>query len=207
LNPEVLVPGRISTCSVRPGTASGIATGAVVPRGADAVVMIEFTDADQEVLLVRRAVSPGTNITFAGTDIGRGETVLRRGELLTSRDTGVLAALGLESVSVIRRPRVAVISTGDELVAPGSRMQRGLVYDSNSTVLSHALRELGAEPVNCGIVPDNEEALEQALDSALNCDAVLLSGGTSKGVGDLSYRVIRNLGPPGILAHGVALKP
>src|SRR5205823_1059042 len=135
------------------------------------------------------------------------ETVLRRGELLTSRETGVLAALGVARVRVVRRPRVAIVSTGDELIAPGEPMRPGLIYDSNATILADAVRELGGEPVPFGIVPDDRAALAAVLRRAVGCDVVLLSGGTSKGEGDLSYRVVGELGPPGILAHGVALKP
>src|SRR5581483_9326671 len=108
---------------------------------------------------------------------------------------------------VIRRPRVAILSTGDELITPGDEMKPGLVYDSNAIILADAVRELGGEPVSLGIVSDKAEHLENALRGALDGDVVLLSGGTSKGVGDLSYRVVRDLGPPGILVHGVALKP
>jgi putative molybdopterin biosynthesis protein len=207
LNAETLVPGREPRQAVEPGTATTLATGAVVPRGADAVVMIEFTDPEGPDLLVRRPVAPGVNITFAGTDIGRGETVLRRGERLTARETGVLAALGLDRVEVVRRPRVAIVSTGDELIAPGAPMRPGLVFDSNAVILADAVRELGGEPVPLGIVPDDPVALRRVLLGALDCDAVLLSGGTSKGEGDISYRVVAELGKPGIVAHGVALKP
>jgi putative molybdopterin biosynthesis protein len=119
----------------------------------------------------------------------------------------VLAALGLARVSVVRRPRVAVLSTGDEVIPPGAAMRPGLVYDSNATILADAVRELGGEPVPLGIVPDDQPRLEAALRRALACDLILLSGGTSKGAGDLSYRVIGALGEPGIIAHGVALKP
>jgi putative molybdopterin biosynthesis protein len=207
LNPETLATGVVPAHPVKLGSATLIATGAVVPRGADAVVMIEHTDIRESLLLVRRPVTPGANITFAGTDIGRGETVLRRGELLSSRETGVLAALGLERVSVVRRPRVAILSTGDELIPPGATMRPGLVFDSNATILADAVRELGGEPKLLGIVPDDWAALDQALRQALSADAVLLSGGTSKGAGDLSYRVVGQLGLPGVVAHGVALKP
>ena len=207
LNADVLVPGRESAANVSAGAATAIATGAVLPRGADAVVMIEYTDAEEEELEVRRPVAPGANVTFAGTDIGRGETVLRRGELLTARETGVLAALGCGSVNVVRRPRVGIISTGDELIAPGKPLPGGHVYDSNAVILTDTVRELGGEPVPFGIVPDDYALLEKVVRNALTCDVVLLSGGTSKGAGDLSYRVVANLGPPGIIAHGVALKP
>jgi putative molybdopterin biosynthesis protein len=207
LNPEILPTGQVPRLPVLAGVATPIATGAMLPRGANAVVMIEQTDAAGGTLTVRRPVTPGANITFAGTDIGRGETVLRRGELLTARETGVLAALGLPEVRVIRRPRVAIVSTGDEIIAPGTPMRPGLVFDSNATILADGVRELGGEPVLLGIVPDDEAALKSVLRKALACDVVLLSGGTSKGPGDLSYRVIGELGPPGIVAHGVALKP
>jgi len=207
LNAETLVPGVESRAPVAAGTATAVATGSVVPRGADAVVMVEYTDADGPLLTVRRPVTPGANITFTGTDIGAGETVLRRGERLTSRETGVLAALGLARVSVVRRPRVAVVSTGNELIAPGETMRPGLVFDSNAAILADAAREAGGEPVPFGIVPDDRDALLATLYQALGCDVVLLSGGTSKGEGDLSYRAVAALGEPGILAHGVALKP
>src|SRR5438034_6429270 len=207
INSQVLTTGMAPTQEVISGTATAIATGAVVPRGADAVLMIEHTDFADERLVLRKPVTPGANLTFAGTDIGKGETVLRRGEVLTSRETGVLAALGQARVSVVRRPRVAIISTGDELIPPGDIMRPGLVFDSNAVILSDAVRELGAEPVPGGIVPDNESDLKNALHEALTCDVVLLSGGTSKGAGDLSYRAVAELGKPGIVAHGVALKP
>jgi putative molybdopterin biosynthesis protein len=208
LNAEILATGFVPRQAVAAGTATAIATGAVVPRGADAVVMVEFTDVDGPDLVVRWPVAPGANITFAGTDVGRGETVLHRGDFLTSRETGVLAALGLASVPVVRRPRVAVVSTGDEIIPAGAAMRSGLVYDSNATVLADAARELGGEPVGLGIVPDDADALRAVLRrAATECDVVLLSGGTSKGPGDLSYRVVADLGPPGVIAHGVALKP
>ena len=207
LSGEVLAPASASSQSVGAGVATTIATGAIIPRGADAVVMVEHTDADGAELLVRRPVAPGANISGAGTDIGRGETVLRRGELLSSRETGVLAALGATAVAVVRKPRVAVISTGNELIAPGQPMRAGLVFDSNATILADAVRELGGEPVMLGIVPDDRARLAALVQQALTEDLVLLSGGTSKGEGDLSYRVVADLGPPGIIAHGVALKP
>jgi putative molybdopterin biosynthesis protein len=207
LNAEVLAPGMVPQHAVTAGTATALATGAVIPRGADAIVMVEHTDDQGRLVLVRRPATPGANITFAGTDIGRSETVLRRGELLTSRETGVLAALGLTTVAVVSRPSVAILSTGDEIIPPGATMRPGLVFDSNATVLAGAVRELGGLPVCLGIVPDQRDALETALRQALAYDVVLLSGGTSKGPGDLSYHVVAELGPPGIVAHGVALKP
>jgi putative molybdopterin biosynthesis protein len=207
INPETLPTGVVPRQEVGPGTATVIATGGMLPRGADAVVMVEHTAVEGEAVQVFRPVAPGAAIAFAGSDIGRGELVLRRGERLSSRETGVLAALGLGRAMVYRRPRVAILSTGDELIPPGQAIRPGLVYDSNATILADAVRELGGEAILLGVVPDQESRLREALAAGLAHDLVLLSGGTSKGAGDLSYRVVAELPPPGILAHGVALKP
>lgn len=207
LNPEEITPGVIPEYNVAPGTASQIATGAMIPRGADAVVMVEQTEWTGHFLLIRRPVPPGANISHAGSDLGRGELVLRRGTRLTSRETGTLAAIGLDSVRVIRRPRVAVISTGNEIIAPGEPLRLGTIHDANATMLSDAVRELGADPIPLGIIHDDLVALNAKLEHALTiADVVLLSGGTSKGTGDLSYRVLAGRSP-GVIVHGVALKP
>jgi putative molybdopterin biosynthesis protein len=210
LNPEVLAPGVEPRLVVRPGTATPIATGGMLPRGADAVVMIEHTElreGEPPRIEIRKPVLPGQFVAFAGTDVARGETVLREGQPLTSRELGVLAAVGLSEVDVYRRPRVAIISTGNEIIPPGTPLQPGKVYDSNGVILAAAVRELGGEPVAFGVVPDDEAVLEEALRRGLDCDMVLLSGGTSKGAGDLSYRCVERLENPGVVAHGVALKP
>ncbi len=200
--------GPQSAIIVLGGQAIAIATGGMLPRGADAVVMIEHTDAAGSELLVRRAVTPGANVTFTGTDIAAGELVLHAGELLSSRETGVLAAIGAAAVNVVRRPRVAILSTGDEIIPPGQAVQPGLVYDSNARIIADAVRELGGEPVELGVVRDDLDELRPKLQQAIEvCDVVLLSGGTSKGTGDLSYRAAAELTDPGIVAHGVALKP
>src|ERR1700734_456579 len=210
---EEIHTGVVPTAVVESGKAVLIATGGMVPRGADAVVMIEDTDTRQGdtregQLYVTRAVTPGTAISFAGTDITAGETVLRRGRVLTSRDTGVLAAIGVDHVNVWRKPIVAILSTGDEIIAPGNPMQPAKVYDSNAQVLADAVRELGGEPRRLGIVADDPTALRERLHHALEfADILLMSGGTSKGAGDVSYRVVTELDDPGIVAHGGALKP
>jgi putative molybdopterin biosynthesis protein len=205
---ETVHTGVVPRTVVRSGVTVPIATGGMMPRGADAVVMVEHAHVRGGDLLVTRAVTPGSGVSFAGTDITAGETVLRRGQCLTSRDTGVLAAIGVARVDVWHKPIVAILSTGDEIIAPGEPMEPAKVYDSNAQILSDAVRELGGEPMRLGIVGDDVTALRERLQQAIaSADVVLLSGGTSKGAGDVSYRVVAELTDPGIVAHGVALKP
>ncbi|MHA7836266.1 MAG: molybdopterin biosynthesis protein [bacterium] len=214
LNDEVLATGIAPKVEVVAGSATAIATGGMLPRGADAVAPVEVTDAepgtapgDPGSVLVRAARTPGAAVSFAGTDMGRGETVLFAGTRLTSRETGLLAAIGCSSIAVVRRPRVAILSTGDEIVQPGEPIGPGLVYDSNGRILADAVSELGGDPVFLGAFRDDVPALRDALREALvEADLVLLSGGTSKGEGDLNATVVGEL-DPGILVHGVALKP
>jgi putative molybdopterin biosynthesis protein len=213
LNAELLTPGVIPAIEVRPGTASLIATGGMIPRGADTVVMVEQTETDPRpdgtvLIEIARPAALGAAVATAGSDIARGETVLRAGTLITAREIAMLAAVGLGELGVIRRPVVAILSTGDELVPPGAPIRPGQVYDSNAAVLAASVTELGGTPVALGIVPDDEATLAAALDRALAAaDVVLLSGGTSKGAGDLAHRVVARLRDPGIVVHGVALKP
>ncbi len=211
LNAEVIACGDAPVLDVMPGTATTIATGGVMPRGADAVVMIEHTDLIDEgapAIEIRRAAAPGQFVSYAGSDIARGETVLRRGTAIGSREIGMLAACGLSHVEVVRRPKVAVLSTGDELVAPGEPLKPATVYDSNGAIIAAAITEAGGEPLTFGAFPDDEAALDLAVRRALAIsDMVVLSGGTSKGAGDLSHTIVSRLGEPGILVHGVALKP
>jgi putative molybdopterin biosynthesis protein len=211
LNAEVIACGHAPELTVAPGTATTIATGGVIPRGADAVVMIEQTELIEDGaprIELRRAAAAGQFVSYAGSDIARGETLLRRGTRIGSREIGMLAACGLAIVDVVRRPKVAVLSTGDELVPPGAPLKPAGVYDSNAAIIAAAITEAGGEPVAMGAFADDAVVLEQVVRDALaTCDIVVLSGGTSKGAGDLSHQIVSRLGKPGILVHGVALKP
>ncbi len=209
LNDEVIACGVTPARPVLSGTATSIATGGPLPRGADAIVMIEHTQpASSRAIEIRRATSPGQFVASAGSDIARGEALLRAGTIVGSREIGMLAACGIAEVLVARKPRVAVISTGDELVQPGQRLRPAAIYDTNGAIVTAAINENGGEARFVGAIPDDEAALEAAMRKALaTSDMLVLSGGTSKGAGDVSHRIIGRLGKPGIVAHGVALKP
>lgn len=209
LNDEVIACGVAPTRPVLPGAATAIATGGPVPRGADAIVMVEHTQpTGAGAIEVRRAASPGQFVSYAGSDIARGEALLRAGTMIGSREIGMLAACGIASIPVVRRPRVAVLSTGDELVQPGGPLRPAAIYDTNGAIVTAAISENGGEAAFLGAIPDDEAQLESAMRQALaDSDMLVLSGGTSKGAGDVSHRIIARLGKPGILAHGIALKP
>ena len=209
LNEEVIACGVAPAHPVLSGTATQIATGGPIPRGADAVVMVEHTQpSGVRAIEVRRGTSPGQFVSFAGSDIARGEVLLRAGTVIGSREIGMLAACGIAAVQVVRSPRVAVMSTGDELVQPGEPLPPAAIYDTNGAIVTAAINENGGNAVFYGAVPDDEEQLEAAMRKALaGSDMVVLSGGTSKSAGDVSHRICARLGQPGIIAHGVALKP
>jgi molybdenum cofactor synthesis domain-containing protein len=209
LNEEVIGCGIAPQLPVKQGTATLIATGGPIPRGADAVVMVEHTQpAGSGAIEIRRATSPGQFVSYAGSDIARGEVLLRSGTLIGSREIGMLAASGVARVSVVKKPRVAIISTGDELVQPGQALRPAAIFDTNGAIVTAAVSENGGEAHFLGAFPDDEDKLEHVMREALaNSDMLILSGGTSKGEGDVSHRIVARLGKPGIVAHGVALKP
>jgi len=201
--------GEAPTLEVRSGECAEIDTGAIIPRGADAVVMIEYTkNLGNNGVLIYRSVSPGENIAFAGTDIAKGEVLLRKGTLITPKEVSVLAAVGINEVKVYKRVRVGVLSIGSELVNPGSRLELGKIFDVNQYLVATTLKELGAIVNSYGIIPDDELAIKNALNKALSeNDLVITSGGTSAGIGDITYRAVNALGKPGIVIHGLKIKP
>jgi len=200
--------GEAPSVVVENGLAAEIVTGAPLPNGADSVVMVEQTNRQGNNVLVHRPVSIGENMMTAGSDIRKNEQVLKKGQVLGSREIGVLAAIGLTEVCVYRRPKVAVLSTGAEVMAPGEPLPPGKIYDINAHTLSAAVLEAGGEPINLGIIPDKKDKLTKALKTALgSADAVITSGGVSVGPKDFTPQVVDSLGKPGVIISGVAVKP
>lgn len=193
------------------GQCAAVVTGAGLPAGADAVVMVEYTQAvGGATIEIRRPVAPGQHVLLTGEDVAAGSVALRAGTRLRPQELGLLAGLGLERVLLHKQPLIALISTGDELVpASGSKfLQPGQIRDVNSHALAAQIRRAGGVPLLLGIVPDQLDSLEAALRVALEqADAVMLSGGSSMGVRDLTVEAIGRLPGAELLAHGVALSP
>lgn len=210
---KLKLSGRVSVgeaprVKVKKGAVAEIVTGAPLPEGADAVVMLEYAIQEGGSVLIHRPVSKGENVMKAGSDIHKGETVLKKGQILSSRQIGVLAALGLAEVEVYKRPRVAVLSTGGEVVEAGKKLEPGKIYDVNTHTLSAAVLECGGEPLNLGIIEDEKDRLEDALRMALRlADVVVSSGGVSVGPKDLIPSVLSGWGEAGVIVCGVAVKP
>ncbi len=201
--------GAAPEFSVGRGEAARILTGGMVPEGADAVVMEEFTTApDGETLEARRPVAVGENILAIGDDLKKEELILGAGSRLRSQDVGALAGVGVTSVEVHRRPRVAILPTGDELIDPRETPRVGQVRDINRFSLAAGVVEAGGEPQTEEILPDDLAVIKERLERAVgHADVVLISGGSSMGLRDYTVEAIDSLGEPGVLVHGISIKP
>ena len=200
--------GELPRVRVSQGQAAEIVTGAPIPDGADAVVMVEDTERTGDDLRVFSPVTTSENVMKKGSDIKKGETVLKAGLVFGSREIGVLAALGVACVKVYVVPRVAVLSTGGEVTEPGKELTPGKIYDINAYSLSAAVLEGGGNPIYLGVVPDDKTKLREALQHALECaDMVVTSGGVSVGPKDLMPQTVDSLGEPGLIFSGIAVKP
>ncbi len=194
---------------VKPGQAALIYTGGMLPEKADAVVMLEHAQTTRAgEVEVMRPVAPLENSIQAGEDVQAGQLVIAAGSRLRPAEIGGLMALGLRSVRVVRRPRIAIISSGDEVVPPETDPRPGQVSDINSYSLGALIEEGGGLPIGCGIVPDQADRLSQALDQALSeCDGVIITAGSSASTRDLTAQAIQLAGQPGILVHGINVRP
>ncbi len=192
-----------------PGETLRVPTGAMLPEGADAVVMVEYTaEHPDQTLEVRRAVAPGENLLTPGQDVPAGKLLFEAGARLRPQDLGLLAALGITQLTAYRRPRVAILSSGDEIVPVARRPGPGQVRDANAHLTAAQVREGGGLPLLLGIIPDDFSALRAALAAAISdADLILISGGSSVGARDLTLAAIRDLPGSEVLAHGVAIRP
>jgi putative molybdopterin biosynthesis protein len=200
--------GEMPKIIVKKGTAAEIVTGAPIPEGADAVLMFEHTERKGDELYVYNAVAKNENVMKAGADIRKGETVLKTGQILGSREIGVLASIGMAKAKVYIVPKVAVLSTGNEITEPGEKLPPGKIYDINAYSLSAAVLESGGKPVYFGVLPDDMAVLQKTLKSALDsADMIVTSGGVSIGPKDVLPQTLNSLGKPGVIICGMATKP
>lgn len=201
--------GTIPDFEIRPGQAAQIPTGGFLPRGADAVIMVEYTNmAGKGSIEATKPVTVRTNVLECGEDAKSGEILLPKGKKLRSQELGFLAAMGVTEVAAYRKPRVAVISSGDEIVPIDRRPALGQIRDANSHAISALVRACGAAPVAMDIIPDNAGMLKEAIREGMrSADVVVLSGGSSVGARDLMVEAVSALSETEILAHGVAIRP
>jgi putative molybdopterin biosynthesis protein len=200
--------GEAPKVRVQKGTLAEIVTGAPIPEGADAVVMVEYTEQKGDAVLVRQAISQGENVMKAGSDIGKGEPILEKGTVLSPYEIGALAAIGSVKVNVFKRPKVTIFSTGAEVIEPGNPLTPGKIFDINAHALSASVQECGCEPLNMGIVQDEHGPMKTAFQKALKAsNAVITSGGVSVGPTDIIPKVLNTLGKPGVMVHGIAIRP
>ncbi len=200
---EILM-GESADFSLRRGQCAKISTGGMLPKGADAAVMVEHTDFAEGLCLIYKSVAPGENITKKGDDISAGETALKKGTLIKPSQIGVLAALGISEVQVYKKPVIAVISTGDEIV--NDNPKPGQIRDVNTFLLSAAIKQSGCEVIEYGAVADKREEIENAVKECVKtADAVIISGGSSAGARDMTVDIIDTLGKA--YFHGIAMKP
>jgi len=201
--------GSMPSRGIGKGEVMKIATGGALPEGADAVVMFEQTQpVDDRSIEVVKAVAPEENVSKVGEDMKKGEAVFARGHLIRPQDMAALASMGITRIPVLGKPRVAIISTGNEIVPADTVPGPGRIRDSNSYNLEGLISLAGGTAVKKGILPDDYDRLRKALEEALSdCHIILFTGGSSVGTADFTARIITDLGPPGVLVHGVSIKP
>ncbi|OLS24452.1 MAG: Molybdopterin molybdenumtransferase [Candidatus Heimdallarchaeota archaeon LC_2] len=190
------------------GNCVEISTGAPLPAGADSVVMVEYTQREKNNVDIYKPASPGQNVMSAGADIQKGELILLKGTLLSSRELSVLAAIGQSKILVYKKPKIGIFSSGDEVISADQTLTPGKLFDINSIAISAGINENGGDPTLLGIIEDDFKSLERKIGENLSkYDLLIISGGTSAGMGDMLFEVVDNLGDPGLLVHGIKVKP
>ena len=204
-NPKIF---KLTENKVRENEAREIWTGNPVPEGADSVVMLEYTERLENKIEVGMAVTPGENVSKRGEDVTKGGVAIKAGTRLSPHHLGLLAALGETHVDVVRKPRVAILSTGNELVELGHKLESGQIVETNQLIFSSMCRELGAEPLELGIAKDDLREITAKIKEGLDkADVIITTGGTSVGYPDLVPTAVNQLGKPGVIVHGVAMRP
>ena len=206
---DSIAMGEVPNISIKPGEAAKISTGGMLPKGTDSVVMIEYTDAIDDVTIeVYRSVAPGQHIIQIGEDLQENQIILSRGQQLRPQEIGILASLGRETVSVYQKPVVAIVSTGDEIVPITATPDLGQIRDINSYTLAGQVIQAGGLPISMGIVKDDFKALDQMCRAAIEqSDVVFVSGGSSVGMRDFTIEVLEKLPNSEVLAHGISISP
>ena len=183
-------------------------TGNTIPRGADAVIMLEYTKLLQDKIEVWAPVTPGENVSKRGEDVKKGEVAIKAGIRLKPQHIGLLAALGVTNVTAVENPKVAILSTGNELVDVGHKPKLGQMIDVNRLILSSMCLEIGLEPLDLGIAKDNVEEIKAKIHGGIDkADAIITTGGTSVGHADLVLKAVNQMGTPGVVVHGIAIRP
>jgi len=201
--------GLAPAFSLGPGECAEIATGGMLPEGADAVVMIEHVNVvSSDLIEVLKPVGPGENVIFEDEDVKKGEIVIPKGHKLKPQDIGALAGLGFNEIKVVKKPVISIILTGDEIIPHTEKSTPGKVRDINSFVLAGLIEETGGVPLKMGIVKDDYKEIKDVVDKAFeSSDIILITGGTSTGIKDMTAQIINELGEPGVIFHGVSIKP
>lgn len=200
--------GEDSSLEIKEKECIEIDTGALIPKGADAVVRVEDTSIDGDYVIINNSVGKGSGLATFGSDVYHGQFVMSKGEELTVEKIGVLAGLGYDKVKVFSKPKVAIFSTGNELIEPGLELKASKIYDVNQYSIGALVQKSGCTPIYLGIKKDNLEEIREAVIEGLKlADAIIMSGSTSAGVSDLAYKVFDGLGSPGLIVHGIAAKP
>ncbi len=204
-NPKIF---KLTVNKVRENEAREIWTGNPVPEGADAVVMLEYTKKSEDKIEVGMAITPDENVSKRGEDVTKGDVAIKAGTRLNPHHLGLLAALGETHVNVVRKPKVAILSTGNELVELGHKLKPGQIVETNRLIFSSMCRELGAEPLELGIVKDDLGEISAKIKEGLElADVIITTGGTSVGYPDLVPMAVNQIGKPGIMLHGMAMRP
>jgi molybdopterin molybdotransferase len=199
---------KLTEDKVHENEAKELWTGNPVPEGADAVVMLEYTRKSGDKIEVEKAVTPGKNVSKRGEDVAEGDVAIESGTRLNPHHLGLLAALGETHVAVVRKPKVAILATGSELVELGQKLEPGKIVETNRLVFSSLCKQLGAEALDLGVAKDDQKEISAKIEEGLEqADAVITTGGTSVGYPDLVPLAVNQIGKPGVVIHGVAIRP